>query len=331
MKRTIAIGALLATICGLVYYLALPAMTFTNAGFWWYVLLCLVCAATTLSVYYFCEDEGWIPMLVAWITTGVFFVAFVICAIISWRAFQWKNAQAIAQVEEAQVSIQEVFDDLATSNAVDELPLIDYDTAKMLSDKQIAGLNHAEWYDVDDQCNLINYQGKYYRISLVDYGELFKFGKAKKTGLPGYVLVDVTPVEGKVTQSANLVKLEESVQYSPGAFWSHDLRRHLRGQYVSYVFDESHIEIDDEGTPYWITGVMRPTGGVWGARSITSVILTNAQTGDSQEYRLEELPEWVDSAFSIGYLMKIAEWHYALRDGWWNASFSQTNVWRTSY
>ncbi|MCR5572453.1 MAG: hypothetical protein K6F57_01615 [Candidatus Saccharibacteria bacterium] len=237
----------------------------------------------------------------------------------------------MADITESERLIVEDFTDITTEDNFNSLPLVDLDTAKMLGDKKVAQLKHASWYDVDDEYNLIQYQGKYYRLSVIDYGGYWKYRKAKNEGLPGYVLVSATSRNGAVTQEATLVQLDKAIRYSPGAFWSYDLRRHLRGQYRSYIFDESYLEIDEEGVPYWITGVKRPTAGVFGVKTVTSFIATNAQTGESQEYSIDEAPEWIDHIFSLSYLMEVAEWHYAYVDGFWNNAFSQTNVWRTSY
>ncbi len=92
---------------------------------------------------------------------------------------------------------------------------------------------------------------------------------------------------------------------------------------------KSFFEVDDDGNPYWITGVKTPTIGMRGGKVIESVIITDAITGKNVEYKLDELPEWVDHTMSVSYLMEIAGWHYAYTEGYFN--FSKTNVYRTSY
>ena len=319
----------LAAICALVYYLALPAVTLHSAGFWWFILLCLV--SISISITCFCYDSFEIPIGASWIITAACLVIFAVCGLISGMMFHSDEARQVADITESERLIVEDFTDITTEDNFNNLPLVDLDTAKMLGDKKVAQLKHASWYDVDDEYNLIQYQGKYYRLSVIDYGDYWKYRKAKNEGLPGYVLVSATSRNGAVTQEATIVQLDKAIRYSPGAFWSYDLRRHLRSQYPSYIFDESYLEIDEEAVPYWITGVKRPTAGVFGVKTVTSFIVTNAQTGESQEYSIEEAPEWIDHIFSLSYLMDIAEWHYAYVDGFWNNVFSKTNVWRTSY
>lgn len=331
-KAATIITVLLAIICGIVYYLALPALTLASVGFWFYLLLCVGCAAIALTCFFY-DTKAEVVMKIGWGAVALVAVIFLILGIVSGMIFHAKQAQEVAQVAVSEEAISEAFPDLAQKENLTNLPLVDFDTAKILGDKPIADLNHASWYDVDDEYNLITYQGKYYRLSVIDYGGFLKFNKAKDAGLPGYVLVDVTPHNGIVTQEATLVKLDQPIRYSPGAFWSHDLRRHLRGQYPSYMFDTSYLEIDEEGVPYWITGVLRPTAGVFGVKTVTSFIITSAQTGESQEYKIEDAPEWIDHIFSLDYLMRIAEWHYIYVEGWGNTTIfgSKTNVWHTSY
>lgn len=260
----------------------------------------------------------------------------VLCAITlaaalsSATCFHATKANEVANVAVKEATVTD-FPDLAEEKNVTSLALIDLDSARMLGDKKIANIKHASWYEMDDEYDLIQFQGKYYRLSFIDYGGLWKYHKAKKEGIPGYILVECTPEGGVVTQNTQLVVLDKPIKYSEGAFWSHDLKRHLRSQYPTYIFDKSFAEIDDEGTPYYVTGVLKPQAGVWGVKTVESFILTNAQTGESEEYRVEETPKWIDHVFSLDYLTTIAEWHYALKDGWLNSKLSKTNVWHTSY
>lgn len=325
----IFITIVLAGICSILYYLFLPAVTLHSPGFWWFLLICLVCLTICLAFFfYYTADE---IIQIAKIIIAILVIIFIILGISSGMIFHSRQARDVAQVTISEKTINEAFPDLVQQENLNNLPLVDLDTAKMLGDKKIAGIEHASWYDVDDEYNLITYQGQYYRLSSINYGGFWKFNKAKDFGIPGYVLVEVTPKNGVVTQEATLVILDQPIRYSPTAYWSHNLRRHLRSQYHSYMFDNSYLEIDEAGTPYWITGIKRPTASAFGIPTITSFIVTNAQTGESQEYRIDQAPDWIDHVFSLRYLMELAEWHYGYVNGYWNSIFSKTNVWRTSY
>lgn len=325
-------------LCFLAYYSFLPAVNLRSPGFWTYLILVIICLGVTITLFFFDLDENYYEystsasiLVVSGIVLTIYLLLFGFFGIISGNIFHANAAKNVAKVTVADEAIEDAFPDLMVEENLEKFPLVDLDTAILLGDKKIAGLNHASWYDVDDEYNLITYQGKYYRLSVIDYGDFWKFNKAKYEGLPGYVLVEVSPKDGKVVQDATVVVLDDPIRYSPGAFWSHDLTRHLRSQFKTYMFDTSYLEIDENGTPYWVTGVLRPTAGVFGVKTVTSFILTNAQTGESQEYYINNAPEWIDHIYSLNYLMNIAEWHYSFIDGYWNNVFSKTNVWRTSY
>ena len=325
---TAAIGAAIIVVMAVVNYLCIPAINIHSSGMWFYcsLALLLVCG-TTYFVFY---DENEILARAAVIVYGVFAAIHVILMIASWPLFHAQELHNIAQVTVSESGIAD-FADLSVEQNIQTLPLVDLDTAITLGDKKVASLAHASWFDVDDEYNLIQYQGKYYRLSTIDYAGFFKYNKAKYDGIPGYVLVPVTPENGIVTQEAQLVTLSSPIRYTPGAFWSYDLERHLHGQYPSYIFSKSYMEIDEEGVPYWVTGVERPTTGLFGGKVISSFILTSAQTGESQEYAVDAAPEWIDHVYPLDYLMDVAYWHYGYADGFWNNVFSKTNVLRTSY
>lgn len=309
-----------------MWYIFIPAINLRSPGFWMFLIFTILCL---VGISILADQKKAFKIIGS--TLIVVCILFLIGKLISGIPFNSNKAQQVAHVTVTEESISEAFPDL-TAEGIDTLPLVDLDTAKILGDKKIAQLDHASWYDVDEEYNLIKYQDKYYRLSVIDYGGLFKYVRARNFGTPGYVLVDVTPKNGIVTQEAKLIKLDTAIEYTPGAFWQHDLMRHLRFQYPNHIFDKrSFLEIDEDGIPYWITGVKKPTAGLFGVMKVESFIVTNAQTGKSQEYTIDELPEWIDHAYSLNYLMRTAYWHYAYKDGFLNNCFSKTNVWRTSY
>lgn len=203
------------------------------------------------------------------------------------------------------------------------IPSVDLATAQKVGDRTIGAIKNATWYELDNYSSII-YKDRYYKIAPLSYGDLFKFMKAKNTfAIPGYVLVDT------ITQDAEYVELEKPIKYAPSAVGHYDLRRTLRRNFSSYVFENSVFEIDDEGNPYWVTSVTKPTIGVWKARKITSIIVTDATTGKSDEYSLNDIPNWIDNVYSLDYIMKLVDYNLKYVNGYWN--FSHTGVNRTTY
>ncbi len=326
-------GVTLAPMCALVYYFTLLALTPSSALFWLFVLICAFCVWKMILKAFLPDNK--IASLVVKCFLGVLIAlscVYVICVVYSAECFHAEAARDVANVIEAEASIAEDFEDLSKSEDFNSLALIDRDTAIMLGDKQVAQLKHASWYEAQKDYHLIKYQGKYYYLGTIDYGDYFKWKKAKDYGIPGYILVPATLEAGKEVQEAKIVKLDQPIHYSPGTFGEYDLERHLRMQFPGYIFHDDHImEIDEEGGAYFITGVLHPTEGPFGVKVIESFILTNAETGDSEEYSVDNAPDWIDHVYPFEYLMKIAHWHYAYVHGWKNANWSKTDVWYTSY
>ena len=70
---------------------------------------------------------------------------------------------------------------------------------------------------------------------------------------------------------------------------------------------------------------------MFGGKKEESFIITNACTGESTEYSTENLPQWVDHAYGLDYLMRVARYNLSYVNGFWNASFAKTNVAYTAY
>ena len=335
--RALIVSGVITVIVGMIVnYLAIPAWNLRSAGLWWFILWEGLVFLASLLVQGYLGDAD----MEAFLTCGkwwlIYLVVFAVIGIGSSPLFTARQLSGIADVTVDSADLTGDSSDFADMTAKENqstLPLVDMDTAIMLGDKKVAGLNNASWYDVDNEYNLIKYQGKYYRLSTIDYGDgdVFKWSKAKGFGVPGYVLVPVTPENGAVTQESVLVTLDKPIKYTPGAFFGEDLSRHLRNQYPSYIFDKSFMEIDESGVPYWVTGVQTPTAGLFGGKVVNSFILTDASTGESKEYSIDNAPDWIDHIYSLDYLMDVAYWHYAYSGGFWNSIIGQVNVRKTTY
>ena len=209
----------------------------------------------------------------------------------------------------------------------DVLVVVDQKTAEKLGDRQLAFVGNSTFYDVDNEYNLMQVNGTYYRISPINYGGFFKSNKAGS--IPAYIQVEATTAGD--AQSAKAIELDTPMVYSPSAYWSHDLERHLHATYPTYIFGESFFEVDDERVPYWITPVKTPSIGLFGGCLETRVVVTNAVTGECKEYLISETPEWVDHIHSVDYLLNLVKYHYNYQGGFWNSIFGKSNVFNTSY
>lgn len=314
------LGVLTLLIGAGIYYLALPAWNLRSAGMWAFILGTALVGTLLQLVIDFVEDEDFWGIKVGGVIVAILLVVLIVGGLTSAQMFNASSYQQMVTIEEGNFE-----EDINPIQNVENLSIVDKGTAERLGDRTIGSISNAAWYEVDNEYNLIEYQGEQYRISPLNYGGLFKFNKAKYDGIPGYVLVNTQ------TQEAQYVKLEKGMKYSPSAYWSFDLKRHIKGQYSNYMFGKHFFEIDENGYPYWITAVKNPKIGMFGGSKEESFIITNACTGESKEYKTSELPEWVDHAYDLDYLMQVAEYNLSYVNGYWNAMFSKTNVLRTTY
>lgn len=318
IRRSIGF-ALIAIEEFLIIYLTKFAWSFASTGLYWFIFVTALIGMGIFAISYVHSGADKIILRVFAILSGASLAIIILFAIISGEMVNAKRYQTIAEIKEGNFS-QDILDINSEDFAV-----VDVETAKRLGDRTIAGISNSTWHDVDEEYNLIIYKGEQYRISPINYGGLFKYNKAKKTGIPGYVLVNAQ------TQEATLVQLDTPIKYSPSAYFSNNLKRHLRGQYHSYVFGTSFFEIDEQGNPYWITSIKTATIGIWGGKVENSFVITDACTGESTVYETSNLPDWVDHAYDLDYLMQITAYNLEYKNGFWNAVFGKADVNKLSY
>ena len=325
MKKIISrlIAFVVVIILGmLVNYLALPAWTFKSAGFCLYLFAMAVIALICFGPLemHLSETEDSFPILstISGTIAALILLTTFIGALTGAQLFNAKRYQNLIEIEEGDFAtdITEVTDA--------DIPTVDVATALQLGDRAIGTIKNSSWYEVDDEYNLIIYQGKLYRISVLNYGGFLKYNKAKSFGIPGYVLVDA------ITQETKFVECDPII-YSPSAYFSKNLKRHLRNMYPSYLFGSTFFEIDENGNPYYIVSVESPKIGAFGGKVVTSFILVNTSTGETTEYQPEDLPDWVDHAYSMNYLADMAYYNFEYLNGFLNHLGSQTGILKTTY
>ena len=322
------IGLVITVLVGMgINYLALPAWNLRNPSLWSFLIVISIIGAIIECVIESSSKNSkkkvkhkYIGTQATLIVAGTLFVILLLGFVTSWPMFSASKYQAMTDIKEGNFE-----QDINQVDNVSNISIVDMETAEHLGDRTIGSIKNSAWYEVDNEYNLIDYNGELYRISSLNYGGFFKYNKANKTGIPGYVLVNTS------TQEAKFIELTTPIKYSPSAYWSYDLKRHLRNEYSSYIFGKSFFEIDEEGTPYYITAVVNPTIGMFGGQKEESFIITNATSGECKEYTSDQLPEWVDHAYSLDYLMRITKNNLTYINGFWNSIFSQTNVLNTTY
>ena len=153
----------------LINYLFLPAWSFNSGGLYAFVFVvgCIALFCFIIAEY----DDDYILTVPSGIVVGISIVAIIIGVVTSAQIFHARQYQSLIEVEEGN------FSEIANSN-INNLAVVDVDTAERLGDRTLAGLSNPSWYDVDNEYNLIVYNGSLYRISPINYGGFFIYTKA---------------------------------------------------------------------------------------------------------------------------------------------------------
>ncbi|MBQ8381223.1 MAG: CvpA family protein [Clostridia bacterium] len=342
---------ILATIAfmALYYYLALPALNLRAGGMWiWFILGAAVYATVYFSLNdrdvlkkipeYFGVDlkkiadsgknkkaanDYYVPKkplpkkakVILIVVASVLALLIIASAVTSTRLFRAADYQKMLTVTESDFS-----KDIAEL-PMDQVPVVDRDTAERLGARKIGEVVElVSQFDVSTYYSQINYNGKPYRVSPLQYAGFLKWLSNSSEGIPYYVTIDMA------TQNTELVELEVGMKYSPSEYFSRDLNRHIRMAYPTKMFENLSFEIKDDGTPFWVMSYYDYTIGLFGGKDIAGVILVDAVTGEMTDYPVSEIPQWIDLAYSPELIVSQADNWGSLKNGFFNSIFVQKNV-----
>ena len=120
-----------------------------------------------------------------------------------------------------------------------------------------------------------------------------------------------------------LIQIEDELTFiNPGSI-SYPRQADKRCTYIM-------LEIDDNGVPYWVAPVKKYNIGLFGGETVGHVVLCNAITGEMQDYRIDEVPEWIDRAYSADLLVQLYDYYGTLKHGYFNSVLSQKDCLKTT-
>lgn len=205
------------------------------------------------------------------------------------------------------------------------IPFIDRDSAVLLGNRTMGTMaDYVSQLEISDLYSQINYQDAPVRVSPLNYADVFKWWSNHNTGIPAYVIVNMS------TQDTQIVRLEDPIYYSDSDPFFNNVDRHVQLSHPFYIFGEKSFEIDDNGKPYWIYPVIDYTVGLFGGETVSRVVLCDASTGECQDLAIDEVPQWVDRAYPADLLIQQYNWSGALSGGWINSWLGQSGVKQTT-
>ncbi|MBC8542166.1 CvpA family protein [Bianquea renquensis] len=321
-KGKTGLGIILVLVAAfLYYYITLPAINIHASGFW--IFIFVLCAAIFAAIYGGLYKKRGVPIkkvkLTGIIVLGAILAIFLIGSLLSSPIVNAKKYQQLMAVEERNFTedIQEI--------SFNEIPLLDKDSATVLGQRKMGSLvDMVSQFEVSDLYTQINFQESPYRVTPLRYANTIKWLTNSGDGIPAYIRINMA------TQDVECIILEQGMKYTPFDHFNRNLKRHLRFNFPTYIFDDPSFEIDDTGTPYWICPVKQYNIGLFGGVTIGRVVLVNAITGELQDYAVEEAPTWIDRVYSADLLVGLYDYYGTLKHGFFNSVLGQKDCLQTT-
>lgn len=331
-KTLIVLIAVLVAIIAIAYWWFHPPINIHSSDLWVFLAIFVILPSfitfRTISRSYATGDGkrersekkavrfkhlSWVPVAVA--------VVGIVGAVASYSIWPG-NAEKYASllhVEDSDFAsdIQEV--------DYNSIPVIDKESSVLLGNRTLGEIpEYVSQFEISNIYSQINYQGRPVRVSPLEYADLFKWFYNKDTGVPAYVLVDMA------SQDTQVVRLDQPIYYVDSEPLERNIDRYVQLKYPFYMFEEKSFEIDEDGTPWWICPVQDRTIGLFGGETISRVVLVNASTGETQDYAIGDVPQWVDRAYPSDLVVQQYNWYGSLKGGWLNSWLGQSGVVQTT-
>ena len=328
MKTKGLIALIVVIVAAIYYYVTIPAINIHSTDTWGAVLFLIVIALIVKLFFYGFRNPAKIRIsdlkeskilragvILLLVLGAVYFIG----SILSSPIVNAKKYQKLMKVEQGN------FTEDVEELSFDKIPLLDRDTAALLGDRKMGSMvDMVSQFEVDELYSQINYQDQPVRVSPLKYASVIKWFTNMREGIPAYIKIDMA------TQNTELVKLSEGMKYTTSDHFNRNIYRHLRFNYPTYIFNDLSFEIDEDGVPYWICPVKKYNIGLFGGTTIGRVVLCNAITGETKDYAVEDVPQWVDRVYSADLLVELYNYHGTLKHGFFNSVLGQKDCLNTT-
>ncbi len=315
----------------IIYYFTLPAINLHNFGFYTFLIFLIliyngVSMITELKSFksnIITSKKGTISLSKTLLVSFTVIIAtLILIALIDFISSPIFNAKSYHE----RIYVDESGDFLNDIEEVDfnKLPLLDKASSQVLGDRVMGRMPElvSQFY-VSDQYKQINYNDKIMRVTPLEYASFFKWISNRKEGAKGYITVD------SVTGEANLVKLDKGLKYIESAYFNENIYRKLRFSYPFDNFGNISFEIDNDGNPFYIVPIIKYKAVNLKAKVI-GVIILDPITGESEKYKLKDIPTWVDNVIDASLLIEQLDDWGTYKGGYFNSIFGQKNVVNTT-
>ena len=325
--------AVIGTIIGAViaYYFMLPPLNFKSTELYFfigivaaiYVVLQILLSGVIMKPEYtkYVKKQSLVPVIIIGALAVVVGVGMIFSSVV-FRASSYSKIISVSEDKTFSSDIKQA--------DFKSVPVLDTAASAALATRtlgDLASINKESQFEVAEQFTQINYKNSPVRVGTLAYGDIFKWLKNTKEGFPGYIIVDM------VTQKTEFVMLKEGnyIRYSTEEHFSKYLMRHVRFAYPTYIFDDPHFEIDEDGQPFWLCPVLDKTIGLFGGTDVKGVVIVNAITGECNEYSLDTIKndkafQWIDGIYSNDLLVEQYNYYGKYSGGFINSIIGQEGV-----
>lgn len=321
-KKLLLSFIITVVISAIAYFIVLPPLNIFSHLFWLSLLFVLLVFGGSYALFTHKErslrNVKGIKAGIHFFSRGFFIylgiaaIPVLVLLVGSLISSTFFNATRYARIIEVPEAVFE--EDMPENDLVTNIPLMDSESAHIIGERTLGSLSEVvSQYRVNGTYSQINYKGIPKKVSGLEYVDFFKWINNRKSGIPGFVMVD------PVNSSAEYVKFATPIIYTESAYFHEDLQRKLRFSYPTKIFGNCMFEIDDAGNPFYIVACMAPKVGLFGAMDVNEVIIFNPCDGSSELYAVDQTPSWVDNVFSGSLASQKYDWYGTLKNGFWNS------------
>lgn len=307
---------------GIYYYTFLPPINLLSFHFYIFIIFVFAMFIGTNSFFLNTLRENQLKKKIKifqYISIGIVSSLVIIISVVGLlgsKMFQAKDYANIIKVEEKDFKDMEETD-------LNKLSLLDRESATNIGNSYLGNIDKVSQFKVSNEYRQITIKDQPYRVSPLEYSGIFQWFNNKDDGIHYYVKVNQT------TGKAELVNLTEGMKYTSSSYFNQDISRYLRFKYPTKIFKDPSFEVDEEGNPFYIATIYEPKF-LLSSNDPIGVIIVNPITGETTEYSLDNVPEWVDRVYSAENVSSRIDDYYMYQNGFLNTIFGKKDVKKTT-
>ncbi|MBI5077503.1 hypothetical protein HZB94_03945 [Candidatus Falkowbacteria bacterium] len=239
-------------------------------------------------------------------------VIIIVVALSGWGAFRsGEYRELIGQVEKRDFK-----KDMQPSDPA-HIRFVPPELAAFMADKQLGEAEASigsQFKVAKEYMTLQRIKGDLWYVAPLDYNGFSVWTSVGK--VPGYVKINAEDPFRKVE-----LVLGQSYVYTPGAYFSENLERHLwTNGYLKLGLTDYTFEEDENGKAWWVVSVFEPTISYWG-KKIVGVAVVDPADGEITFHAKDKIPDWIDRAipreFVVDYMKMWGKFPHGWLNSWW--------------